>query len=1027
MGKTLEKNNKYRHVKNNAQNAPLLSSGLLEKFRLVLLALLAVIIFYPPYLRGLYFETEQLPAEILIFTVYIAFLVYKYLKHDKKFVKTPLEYIAFGFVIVYFISILSAVGTREAIGEWLKYCMYFAVFIMLSELLSTYKSKIISLWVLIASALGVSIIGIDGIAGGKFTNVLNGIFKIFGAKQDLIFGIFVGNRINSTFQYPNATAAYLMAIFFVSVAILMMSKKVYSKFIAAISSYIILVAFMLTLSRGAMVFMPIAAIFYVVLQPNGYRIKSIFSVIPAGIGMLATVTKLSDIMAAPQGNEINVWKYFILGIVITIVIQTLLAVIDIYVQKVIATNETLYKKVKFSGYILCGLAALLVIAGIVLAVATKEPLSLSHADGQADSNKNIRRSFTLEPDKEYKLVYDVQSDNSKNKPNAYTIIIASRNFSGIINAVDTAITSISGNATNGAEQREQSFKVPADSKSVSITFGNYYEGTSVVFKDAKIIPVNANDKGQAIALKYKFIPESLYARVDEVKETKSGIERTIFAKDGFEIFKDHPILGGGGGSWPLQYFAHQSYLYWTTQAHNYPIQVAVETGILGTIVLVGLWIVVAFQVIQIIRKGKKNNGVTGILNAGVMAGSLALLLHSCMDFDLSLSSIYLVLWELLAIINSDILYNDEIAEFEEGNKWINKFVNEIKAIYLHPGLALLVAIVIITFPVMFIGGINNSNAASSLKSQNDLPGILTYISKAMASDPFSPKYKADYINLVLNQDQKKITQADILKTTKYANSIEKAAENNADIALSLSTYYLRTGSYDKGMHYLERVTQLKPFVPDSWNQKAEVLYQIALAYKKSGDDKTADKNFNEILNIADEVKKASQRSMISFTMSPSTMEVIEKVKLLKDNKTSLSESISSRSVFYALNNYDIDGNGIPDEWNDTNKNDVKLQVSGNTLTAETQNGKQGVLQSRGISLNPGKTYVISIELENAKDIAGNVMVTLSGQNDPIKLTKNGTTYTAEISTGSGGNIGPVSLGIVVDGKYVIKDARVVEK
>jgi len=163
------------------------SNILLERFRLILLALLGLVIFYPPYLRGLYFETEQLPTEIFVFIVYLAFLIYKFIRQDKKFLKTPLEYVSLGFVLVYFISIFNAVGTREAIGEWLKYCMFFAVFIMLSELLNTYRSKIFALQMMVVSALGVSIIGIDGAAGGKLTAMLNSGFKALGTDKDVFF------------------------------------------------------------------------------------------------------------------------------------------------------------------------------------------------------------------------------------------------------------------------------------------------------------------------------------------------------------------------------------------------------------------------------------------------------------------------------------------------------------------------------------------------------------------------------------------------------------------------------------------------------------------------------------------------------------------------------------------------------------------------------------------------------------------------------------------------------------------------
>jgi len=1020
MVNTAEKRKKQSKSKSNLKNTSVVNKNFIEGFRIVLLCLISIIVFYPPFLRGLYFEDEQLPTEIFVFLIYIAFMVYKYLIKNKKLIKTPLEYVSLGFTAVYLVSIFTAVGTREAVGEWLKYCMFFAIFTMLSELLNTYKSKIAVLWVIISSALGVSLIGIDGMAGNKLSGALNKVIRVFDPTRDIGYGTFVGNRINSTFQYPNATAAYLMAVFFVAAALILLSKKIHLRLLAALSSYIILITFMLTLSRGAMVFIPFAGVLFVLMQPRGYKFKSIFSMIPAGIGMLLTVSKLTNYMAAPDGNAANIWKYLALGILVTLVAQLIIEILS----KALSKYDG--KKLEKLGYALCGIAAVFIIIGAVLAINTKAPLVMGHGEGQADSNISVRRSFTLQPDKEYKLIYSVQAQNTKDKPNSYSVNIASRDFAGIINEVDSPIINTEGKPTVGVEQKEIQFKVPSNSRAVSITFLNLYEGTSVEFKDAKLVPVGHSDKERSITLKYKYIPESLYARVDEAKETKSGIERTIFARDGFDIFKEHILIGGGGGSWPLQYFAHQSYLYWTTQAHNYPVQVAVETGVLGLIILSALWLSVGAQIVRTIINRKVNDADAIIINAGALAGVMAIIMHSVMDFDLSLSSIFLLLWELLAIVNANVPADEAKPEFCKLYKIFDKLLYEVKSISLHPGIVIVISAVIVAFPIMFLGGNTNNIMAARMQNEKNSTKAIEYMDKAIASDFISPKYKADYINLVISKDPNAITKSDIVKSNKYAESIEKAAENNVDVATKLGTYYTFVANFEKAKHFLERSIELRPLSPVQWENKANAYYQIAMFSKSNGDNKTADKYFNYILQISAEAKKASQKSMIPFILSPTAMETIEKVSLLQDKSNSSNESISAKSIFYNINDIDIDNNGVPDEWNDTNLNDVKVQLNGKNLIAEIQNGKQGILQSRKINLKQGKTYIISVDLENAKDITGDVLVTISGQKDPIKLTRS-STFMAEINTATGGNIEPVSFGLVVNGRYVVKDFRVVEK
>jgi hypothetical protein len=182
--------------------------------RVLILTSLSVIIFYPPYLQGLFFEKHQLPTEIFVFVLFIVFCIYKWLKRDFILLKTPIEYISIVFIAVYLVSIINAVHTRSAIAELLKYCMYFAVFYMVTDMTETVKIKLIVLWTIIVSAVGVSIIGLDSSMGGTLVSLLNRFFSKLGVEGDLFFGLFVDYRINSTLQYPNALASYVMVFFF---------------------------------------------------------------------------------------------------------------------------------------------------------------------------------------------------------------------------------------------------------------------------------------------------------------------------------------------------------------------------------------------------------------------------------------------------------------------------------------------------------------------------------------------------------------------------------------------------------------------------------------------------------------------------------------------------------------------------------------------------------------------------------------------------------------------------------------------
>lgn len=125
---------------------------------------------------------------------------------------------------------------------------------------------------------------------------------------------------------------------------------------------------------------------------------------------------------------------------------------------------------------------------------------------------------------------------------------------------------------------------------------------------------------------------------------------------GWEIFKDHPLLGTGGGGYNALYHQYQEYLHWTREAHNHYIQVLVEAGLLGLISFISIW---GYLLSGLWRKGRTypaaeadaDNHALNIAISGTAAALYTLLLHAAIDFDLSLGAISVVLFTLGALLN----------------------------------------------------------------------------------------------------------------------------------------------------------------------------------------------------------------------------------------------------------------------------------------------------------------------------------------------------------------------------------------
>lgn len=147
-----------------------------------------------------------------------------------------------------------------------------------------------------------------------------------------------------------------------------------------------------------------------------------------------------------------------------------------------------------------------------------------------------------------------------------------------------------------------------------------------------------------------YIPERFWDRLTSINlKATSLMQRGVFYKDAMKIVSDHLFLGTGGGGWGTLYNQYKTYDYTSSQVHSYPIQVLVETGIIGFATLISVYFSIFFICYKIIRrKNAKNHDEA----AAIMCAALGLILHSFIDFDMALGSYSLLMWSLLGSLNA---------------------------------------------------------------------------------------------------------------------------------------------------------------------------------------------------------------------------------------------------------------------------------------------------------------------------------------------------------------------------------------
>jgi len=1008
--------------KSKVKSNSLTNGNMVKYLRIFLIASLMVIIFYPPYLQGLFFEKQVLPTQIIVFIVFIIFLIYKWIKNDYSFFKTPIEYVSFGFVIVYFISIFVAVHTRSAIIEWLKYCMYFVVFYMISDLADDLKVKMLFLWTIVISAVGVSIIGLDAAMGGNFVKLLNRFFNILGVKGNLFFGLFVDNRIHSTLQYPNALASYLMAVFFITIGLLLSHNKWWQKIILGSAAYILFLTFMLTQSRGAQILFPIAVVILFIAAPKGERIKVITHVIilaiPAGVISLF----ISPYLSSDQFNR-KAFLLLLIGLLITVLISLVVKFIG-----------NLLQRISWKIYIaIISIIIIVILIGLQFIINSSVPAELSLIDSDENKTVNISKDVVLKPNKEYILRFEAESNMKEDTPYAFSIGIYSKNISDILFYEVDRIIWKEYPVTDGFDEIDIDFRTKEDTKLVNINFSIYYSGTSVKLNNASIVDAETGKVVKKIILKNKYNLDNVISRFEHIWLQHSIVTRAVFYKDGFNIFKDKWILGAGGGAWNYLYRQYQSYNYASSQAHNYPLQLGIETGILGILILIILVIALIIIYVKYYKKINTDAAIafegdsdhsTRLISSVVITSITSLLMHSIIDFDFSECAMLLLFWQLIALLNREFLDNSPIEDLVMLNVKIksrrSKYVKnkEQKSVIF---IGIFISVIALYFSTTFL--IASSIAKQSFESfqNNDFGTAISKIEKAINIDGYNEKYVLGY-NPILNRPDIKAGFVDILflkknmymkaqeegenipdadlsllqkqfsKVSSYIKDVERKAKNNLSLTTDLASYYFKVGEINKGIYYINSAINYFPFEPSLWHSKIDVYYQLMGNYFNDGDYEKAEEYLIKGLNVINEAMEINKKNLNPFVFSQNSVELLQKMKFIKDNWNSEEIAYINKIIHYSMFNLDINMDGIPDQWRISNKELINLSVNEENLTVQASSNSY-LYTNYPIKLEKGKAYQIEIDTKGKVEY---LFYYLSGiTSGSLPLVKDDSKYTAE--------------------------------
>jgi O-antigen ligase len=340
----------------------------------------------------------------------------------------------------------------------------------------------------------------------------------------------------------------------------------------------------------------------------------------------------------------------------------------------------------------------------------------------------------------------------------------------------------------------------------------------------------------------KVTPKPLMERFLMVGNREKNVEgRITFYKDASKIIKDYPLFGTGGGGWKTLYPMYQSFDYYTTEAHSYFVQMFVETGLIG----IGSFTMIILLLIKDLFKIKKYK--LDSMKISIFISIMTFIIHSLVDFDLSLSALSLVLWALIGIYVED----DKLTDQKISWKYL------VLAVML---------ISLVGSTSIYWASVNGERAAAIVRQ--DLGKGIEYLVAATESDPFEAKYKSDLGRFYMAAGKKQ----------EAKNQFDKAVELSSydrNILRNAMSFYLRTGYLEEGLKIADRLVEVQPLKLQNYEIKSDVYYEAGkLMYEKDRKEESRE-YYKKVIEVENQFNEFSKKSIKPMELSEKTKNNIE--------------------------------------------------------------------------------------------------------------------------------------------------------
>lgn len=226
---------------------------------MILILLVGMLVFYPPYFQGLFLKQHMFVTHIFTSVVFILVWADKWKRREFSFITGPIDWAVLGYTAAYALSLITAVVIGEAVYGFLRALNYFMIYWMITQVIKDFKDIRFILKTIIISALGVTVIGILAAAG------------VINYPQ-----AFFDNHIVSTMGYHNTLATFLVIALMLGFSLLAKEKNRWWQLFYYIANYLMMLVVMAAVSKGAWLILVFGLVLILIGVPREYRVRQIF-------------------------------------------------------------------------------------------------------------------------------------------------------------------------------------------------------------------------------------------------------------------------------------------------------------------------------------------------------------------------------------------------------------------------------------------------------------------------------------------------------------------------------------------------------------------------------------------------------------------------------------------------------------------------------------------------------------------------------------------------------------------------------